>query len=161
MRNIMISLMCIASMLSVCFLTGCNTVQYQAYTGPALAQDQVAVLVLCKNFCYEPLAAAEIDGKKMSWVTQEDNFNNSMTTHYTLSHPYDGSIFNPYPSTIELLPGLHVITFIPSNADADPVIKDLEVQAGKTYIARIVTGEWNINSEDRKQASWDVEITEE
>jgi hypothetical protein len=117
--------------------SGCST-QYQAYRGPTLPREQVAVLKSGNGFCGEIAQGA-------CWISYVDS--SQLPAAYR---------------EIKLLPGKHTITFqfLESRSYSTGYMttftgttsKDVDVEAGKTYIfvPDAATG----------AHTWDVEITE-
>ena len=139
--------------------TGCNAIPTHAgptqqqialyfYSNPDLPRDQVAVLNLGGSFsavfAKDAVSAVGVDGKQ---TLQPDD-------------------------SIKLLPGHHTIRFIPnpySGFSPTPINKDVYVEAGKTYRAKIVASGMHFVSEQRfgseiithSEGYWSVEVTEE
>jgi hypothetical protein len=113
---------CLIIIVAGIFLTGCAT-GWQAYSGPALPRKQVAVLKTPAGFSGQhAVCVNSVDGRGTG-------------THW------DGSPRFPHiiPSSIELLPGRHTIVFTPypTAGSGSAIIKDINVEAGKTYKAKM------------------------
>ena len=134
---------------------------YRAYIGPALPADQVAVL----TFSAEQFSLLSIDG-------------------YRINHNWDGSLFRktdkkrPPGWEVELLPGHHTLSFYPYSffhkrglvgTSVHPIDKEIDVKAGKTYRARMMTQNGGVTGYGRTGNSvttysevwWDVVISED
>jgi len=144
-------------------LFGCATT-FRAYPGPRLPSEQVVVLEL------EHISEA-VDGRYSSAMTV------SMVDGIRIY--YDGSGYRASngtwsssswagpPTSVELLPGHHAISFLPYPATIHdvPITVDVDLIAGKKYQA-IGTVEWKrVLPESTTPAgllrTWYVEIIEE
>ncbi len=100
----------VVSILGIISLLGCAT-QYQAYDGPKLSSEKVAVVNGATNF---------LPG----------------TTSLSISS-VDGKSFSPYQGSIEVLPGRHVLGVQHYFHGGGGLVAKgevtLDAQAGKTY----------------------------
>ena len=99
----------------------CNAGTYRAYTGPELPRNQVAVLKL------EARLGAAVDGQ---WA---------QTCVKRLAKTASCSLAD----AVELLPGTHTVQFVFGGegaavygVTADPIVKTLSFEAGRTYVAK-------------------------
>ncbi len=145
--------------------TGCET--YQAYQGPALPRERVAILKCVAHWRMM---------KPVPYVMVEAVDGTSALV------PYRGSVQSllgmksqrkHLTSSIELLPGHHTVSFIPvplygETVTTNLITENIYVEAGKTYNAkvRIVNehgtyhGTYN-GYETTSEGQWIVNISEE
>jgi hypothetical protein len=113
---------------------------YQAYDGPALAANQVAVLELQKPS--RQLGFVSVDGKSVL-----RNWDGSLREDCKLNE-FGGVRCKRVATSIQVLPGQHTIIFVilygsgvsgcVTNS-ACSVTKDISLEAGKTYVAQAKT----------------------
>ena len=113
---------------------------YHAYAGPAVTREQLAVLDLRSH-----AFASSVDG-------------------HAVGCPVGRMDRVDYPYMLDLRPGRHQITFDVRDATADPITKEVYVEAGKTYKVRAnIQAPGSCGPGVRRctvRGTWSLEITE-
>jgi len=138
--------------------TGCET--YPPYAGSELPKDKVAILKM-GAFAHDGgvVIAVYVDGNKMPY------FGTSPTLFSLLGLAKPRSVC--HPESIKLLPGHHTIMFLPAFGyiHADYVSKDIDVEAGKTYRAKMLTRNTQVISRQGREVDtegeWGVDIIDD
>ena len=136
-------------------ISGCSTIEYPGYD---LSPDDVAVLDLGGGFSRDAVAVVAIDGQ----VPIENKSTLFGTQRYKRA----------IEDSMKLTPGHHSVTFLPRNVmipvgmTADPITKDITVEAGRKYRVRANLS-WDSSATtmsgsgytSHSEGTWRVEIT--
>lgn len=124
--------------LAALTLTGCASVMFQTYPGPARPRNDIAVLRCGSASIFPPFSPF-----------------NRLNVYVAA---VDGREPPETPDEVAMLPGRHTITFVSYTTlgyHGNTVIKDLDVEAGKSYLAKPV-----IQSVLFDKIFWHLDITE-
>ena len=124
--------------LAALTLTGCASVIFKTYPGPARPRNDIAVLRCGSASIFPPFSPFN---RLNGYVAAVDGREPPET-----------------PDEVAMLPGRHTITFVSYTTlgyHGNTVIKDLDVEAGKSYLAKPV-----IQSVLFDKIFWHLDITE-